>query len=175
MKRKTRLKDLVMDTTWRNVEDYIMNYGTPEQKKSIDGYRRVYKQMRRLEPKRKMVYLIITIRKEEWDNEVNYYEDVYGINNRDKEHYALDFTPWEEWLGMMIDERTLMDYKTENIIVDCIWEMTFHGWTQGKVKKGLDRLLRISKECKEHPEKMIPWEDIKKELIDKYDLDFDNE
>jgi hypothetical protein len=68
--------------------------------------------------------------------------------------YALDFTPWEEWLGMQIDPSTLLEFSESEIIAHCLWEMTFHGFEQNKIQTKVAELRSQSEAIKEIPLKV---------------------
>jgi len=59
---------------------------------------------------------------------------VYGLSLTTDESYAIEFRPWAEWLDMDIDEETLSNYLESEIIVHCIWEMTFCGYDNDDVQ-----------------------------------------
>ena len=54
----------------------------------------------------------------------------YGIQKGNITSYALDFTKWQEWLGMEV--KTKRDGLTA--LCFCLWEMTYHGFDQRKVQ-----------------------------------------
>jgi len=63
--------------------------------------------------------------------------------------YAIEFTPWDEWLGMDISEETLEQFPYEEIIAHCFWEMTFVDWSPDEIKKKSDELEAQVKEIEE--------------------------
>lgn len=44
--------------------------------------------------------------------------------------YALDFTSWDKWMGMDVDESNLKEFTPVDIVVHCLWEMTFVSFNQ---------------------------------------------
>ena len=44
--------------------------------------------------------------------------------------WALDFRPWNEFLGMEIGQETIDGYAETDIIAHCLYEMTFYGYDQ---------------------------------------------
>lgn len=63
-----------------------------------------------------------------------------------EESYALEFAPWQEWLGMTIDPETLARYNEEDILAHCLGEMTFLGYEQGIVGAKARRLEQAVEE-----------------------------
>jgi hypothetical protein len=44
--------------------------------------------------------------------------------------YALEYTPWGEWLNFIISEETLSQYSELEIITYCMFEMTWSGYDE---------------------------------------------
>lgn len=93
------------------------------------------------------------------------YWDVSGLDDvRDaKEGYetpmkwAIEFTPWGEWLGMEIDKDTLAKLSPADILAHCLWEMTFCGYTQEEVD---GELKKIEDAVKDTGLRLLSLEDI---------------
>jgi hypothetical protein len=54
--------------------------------------------------------------------------------------YGLGFVLWATWLGMAIDSDTLARCSREEIVAHCLWEMTWYGYDEDKIRKTEDRL-----------------------------------
>ncbi|MBM3279460.1 MAG: hypothetical protein FJY95_15485 [Candidatus Handelsmanbacteria bacterium] len=54
--------------------------------------------------------------------------------------FALQFVPWEDWLGMEIDPRTLETVEETAIIAHCLKNMTFAGFDQEKIRRRWNEL-----------------------------------
>ena len=56
--------------------------------------------------------------------------------------YALDFTSWDKWLGMEIDETTAnnIELMRSDIVALCLWEMTFHGFEEEGIQSIMEEL-----------------------------------
>lgn len=56
--------------------------------------------------------------------------------------FALDFTPWCQWLGMDIDSDTANNIKLmrADIVALCLYEMTFHGYEEESVQETLEEI-----------------------------------
>lgn len=57
--------------------------------------------------------------------------------------YAIEFTPWNEWLGMDIEPSTLENLSYEEILGHCLWEMTFVSWDQNEIKEKIEDLGKM--------------------------------
>jgi hypothetical protein len=49
--------------------------------------------------------------------------------------FRMVYAPWEEWLGMEIDARTMAGTEENAIIAHCIKEMTWAGFDQGTIRQ----------------------------------------
>lgn len=68
---------------------------------------------------------------DERDGEV--YHEVYGINQAvpgDEAHYGLGFMAWAKWLGSPVCRETLDSYLAAEIVLHCLYDMTFYGFTE---------------------------------------------
>jgi len=135
------LKDFVMEVSFKEVAeamkkhhpDYWSNRGFPT------GCKMVLEELKKKEPVSRDdgMKIIIEHVKQEWnDPEIpdEEYEDVGGIDD-DGERWALDFTPWAEWLGMEIHPESVHNYSPAEIVAHCIWEMTWNGFTEEEIEK----------------------------------------
>ena len=99
----------------------------------------------------------------------NAYFSVSGVCNQKgiKQLYAIEYTPWSEWLGCEVDRKVLRKMTSEEIAAHCLWEMTFAGFTQDKIRREINMLRRRAKDVKEGKVKTIPYEEVMKRLKDK--------
>jgi hypothetical protein len=82
------------------------------------------------------------------------YAEIVGIKEGDDERWGLSFSPWKEWLGMVVRKETLDTYSASRIVANCLYEMTFHGFTEETIKQEIQKLEDSIKESKEHPERL---------------------
>lgn len=54
--------------------------------------------------------------------------------------FALEFTPWPQWLGMAIEPVTLDRYMPSQIVAHCLWEMTFIGLDEADILEAAQEL-----------------------------------
>jgi len=185
-----KFKDLIDKYKWDDVySTFIQLY--PDQEKNIEGYKRVFEELRTLKPVETKMCIVIEDVFDEYDKE--YYAHVSGkdgtLNKKsDPERfkddevgnqevlYAIEFTDWAEWLAMEIEQESLSKYSELDIIGHCLWEMTFYGFTQEKIKKQLAQLEKETEEAKKNPSslrKLVKSENGEKffwEDKDDYDL-----
>ena len=49
--------------------------------------------------------------------------------------YAIEFVPWIEWISMFITKKTLNILSNDEIIIGCLYEMTWSGFTEKQNKQ----------------------------------------
>jgi hypothetical protein len=62
--------------------------------------------------------------------------------------YALEFRPWQEWLGMAVSPETMEKFPPEEIIAHCLWEMTFIGFEEPEIQKQIEELEKTVEDIK---------------------------
>ena len=87
-----------------------------------------------------------------------------------KQSYAIEYMPWSEWLGCEVDKQVFKKMPKEEIAAHCLWEMTFMGFTQDKIRKKLNALKKQSRDIKEGKVKTIPSEEVMLRLKSKIKL-----
>jgi len=94
------------------------------------------------------------------------YEDVHALypDEHPTQAYALDFTPWSEWLTLELDKQTLDNYSPGQILAECLWDMTFYGFTEPEINAKLQGLLRTHERVESGEEKMYSYEEVNAKL-----------
>ncbi|MBF0548260.1 MAG: hypothetical protein HQM08_27735 [Candidatus Riflebacteria bacterium] len=182
-KKRLKFRTLIEKYSWGDVWPTFRKL-YPDQKKSREGYKQVFSELRTLKPKATKMRIVVEEVPAERDQEG--YVHVSGKNGTLKkivrskqfnddgksdpeESFAIEYTPWEEWLGMRIDQPSAERFSEVEIIVHCLWEMTFAGFDQASIKEQINELKRRVEEIKnmteeERKEKLIPMEDVLKRL-----------
>lgn len=133
------LKELVQNHTWQNVfAKFLEIY--PEAKENMKGYELVFERLKKMQPEENDFAIIIT---KETDEDDDYFE-VSGLHKHPKtkeETYpqGIEFTPWRQWLGMDIYQDSLDNFSEQEIVVHCLYEMTFVGFSEDEIQKVLKR------------------------------------
>jgi hypothetical protein len=152
MKRNAmNFKDVITRTPWANVETQLLK-AYPNANVSRHG--QAYEILKSLEAKPNTMRIVLEVFEPEGPDEPGEV-DVYGLNGalrRDFETfapevadetlelpdqempYALDVTPWEDWLGMQIDPSSLQRFDPAELVAHCLWEMTFHGFEPSDIR-----------------------------------------
>jgi len=167
---KVFFKDVVRVCIFKDVEESLLRL-YPDQKKAINKYKYVFQTLRFLRPRYNNKGMIIDIRKV--GRGKNAYFSVSGVyaQRSRKQLYAIEFTPWSEWLGLEIGNQILKKIPKKEIIAHCLWEMTFMGFTQDKIRKKHNALKKQSRDIKEGKVKTIPFEEVMLRLKSKIKKD----
>lgn len=131
-----RLNELISQSSWDDVKQIIMDHFTNNEN-MIVGFNQVYEELNRLDPIDNNESLVISL---EYHKEEDGYS-VTGLKPQDIEKYALDFAPWEEWLGYTVSQKDLELHGETMVIAHCLWEMTFDGFSQEEIKNSLNDLM----------------------------------
>lgn len=171
-----KLIDLIRNNSWLTVESVLLdNY--PEEDKNLSGYEAVFNHLKSIPVTGSAMAIEIKRVTDDFDQEdfVEVCGKVKEVNRSQEEKaesYALEFTPWTEWLGMAIDEGTLNSYTEAEVIAHCLYEMTFIGFDEETIQAEMDKLKKRIDEYESWTEEekeanTISWEAFKK----RYGLD----
>lgn len=155
---KILFRDLIQACSFGNVtKSLLLLY--PDQTRNISGYQYVFETLRRMRYRINKEGMKISIAKV--GRGKNRYFDVSGIcSEGDHQSYALEFTSWATWLGYEVEQATLKKMPKEEIVAHCLWEMTFIGFTQNKIRRRIAALKKQVKDVKEGRVKTIPHEEV---------------
>ena len=138
--------------------------------KTTDGYEKIFSELLNIEPKvaeDNMRILVVWSEPDPRFDEKGYWY-IHGrcgklfkdeeppelLDGCDEEFlnsevgYALDFTPWNEWLGMEIDEISFQKLTKDEVCACILWEMTFHGFSEEPIQERSKELLEAVEDIK---------------------------
>jgi len=134
-----RLKDLIRNNSWLNVEIQLINL-YPDEKKNISAYEDVFSKLL-IMPESASDMVIILDKVPDPVSANGYGISVLGVkkDNPKPEHpltslYAIEFESWDKWLSMEIDTNATREFSEPEIIAHCLWEMTFAGFDENKIQ-----------------------------------------
>jgi len=116
----------------------------PEQRRK--GYRKALKELSNLEVKSSKMKLNVYKYFDKDDKRYYIYVDGKDENN---DVWAIEFTDWNEWLGMKIEAKSMQEFTLLDIVCHALWEMTFCGYSQKKIKEERNELKRRIDSIKE--------------------------
>lgn len=149
-------KEIIKKYKWEDIQkEFLKLY--PDQKKNIKGYKKVFNVLQKIKPQKSNVKIELDLSKEKENRKP--YVRVGGIERKEfpiekdswikdwRRSYAIEFQPWSKWLGMEIDAVTEYQFSELEIIVHCLWEMTYCGFQEKEVQGYLKELKRRGKKC----------------------------
>lgn len=158
-KEQALFGDIVRACSFKSVKESLLRL-YPGQKKNINGYKDVFETLRLMRPGYNKEGMIIDIRKV--GRGKNAYFDVSGICLEEdiQQSYALEYTPWSKWLGYEVSQNILKKMPKDEIVAHCLWEMTFAGFTQSKIRREINALKKQVRDIKEGKVNTIPLEEV---------------
>ena len=162
---KILFRDLIQACSFGNVKKSLLTL-YPDQKRNITGYQYVFETLRHMRYRKNKEEMAIRI--EKVGQGKNQYSDVSGIRAEgDHQSYALEFASWAKWLGYEVEQATLKKMPKEEIVAHCLWEITFFGFTQNKIRRRLAALKKQVKDVEEDRVKTVPYEEVIARIKDK--------
>ena len=87
-------------------------------------------------------------------------DDVVGFSIKNQQTYAIDFTPWKEWLGMTVCEKSLNYYGVDIFMVHCLYEMSFVSFDEDEIEHEVDILKERERDIEEGTATFISMEEM---------------
>ena len=125
---------------------------------SVEDHIGVAQQLRSMEPEPVTsdegdpVTTIVVTRKraQHWEGEgkgAEFWFDVSGRSAGTNTLWAIEFTPWAQWLGLeVVVEPAGTPFRAPELLAHCLYEMTFCGFTQQAIQARLDHLVGVKEE-----------------------------
>ena len=146
--------DLIQSYNWLSV-DLILLRLYPGQETRVDAYRNVFEFLKLLEPEESYLSIVLTENNGDPDDKSKEISCV-DISGRKKEKkpdaitdsYAIEFMEWKKWLGMDLAPETTKLFTDLEIIVHCLYEMTFFGFNEKEIEEQFNAIKESAKEYK---------------------------
>ncbi len=171
-------KQLIQTNSWLSVATIFLEL-YPQEEKNISGYKDVFEKLLLLNTDPSDISIVVANHKDDFDGEE--YVDVSGKyenpKNQEEEYsQAIDFTAWSEWLGMEISPESLLNFTELEIIVHCLFEMTFVSFDEKEILREMKKMEASMEEYKNmtSDEKKANSKTLE-ELIEKYGEDLNSE
>ena len=97
------------------------------------------------------------------------YIDVCLLDSRNDDSYAIDMVPWGDIIdyGVVYRDIPTGELDLETTLAHILWEITFYGYTEEEITEAKSDLEELLRRVDSGEEKLIPWEEIKKDLDEK--------
>lgn len=135
-----KFKKLIQSNSWLSIASILLQL-YPDEEKNISGYKKVFEELLFMHPADSEILIVVAHQKDDFDGEE--YVDVSGkyVNPQNEEEefsQAIEFAPWNQWLGMEISPESLLDFSELEIISHCLYEMTFVGFEEEEIQEELN-------------------------------------
>lgn len=133
-----KFAELINNNNWPTIGiEFLKLY--PLEKVLIGEYKRVFNDLKSLNPLPTKMTIILSNEINEFDNiefvdVLAYYKGKKGYNGKDLDFYHIEYVRWEEWLDAVIDKKTLEDFSITEIICHCLHGMAFCGFNQEDIQ-----------------------------------------
>ena len=163
------LHDLVHGVRWDEVEAALLRL-YPGEAEEVDRFRQAYERLAALTPAPSAFVIRFewcTDELEEWLSVSG--EDGTLRDDGEPEGFALELTPWSEWLGMAVGEEVLREYGEADIVAHCLFEMTAVGFDEETIRAQLEEIERRVRRWKrmtpeERAASSSTWEEVRARL-----------
>jgi hypothetical protein len=166
-----QLKEIIDSNEWLSVKFTLLEL-YPEEEKNLNGYRDVFNRLKVMIPKTSNVSLTVANQEDDFDGtEYVHVSGFYVDPTKSPDGYtgslAIEFTPWNEWLGMEVSKDSLAEFSEFEIIAHSLFEMTFVGFEEISIQTKMDEINASTEEVKnmtgeERKEKLTSLEDLLK-------------
>ena len=131
-------------------------YGNPKEtiEKADLGYLGVYKALEQMPLNQNADWEIHVL--EKIDDPDGDYMDTCYHNIEEDETYAIDLTAWSELIDCEV--KKLADISDIECVGHILWEITFYGFSEDKVKAVKDEMDELRRRIDSGEEKLIPFD-----------------
>ena len=145
------LKQIIKNYTWLNIKSKLLELYPEEENGNLSLYEELVEKLRFMHPVSCDIMLNITYQRDDFDNET--YVDVSGKDLNPDTNFpihtdacAIEFTPWNQWLGMEITENTMRDFSELEILCHSLYEMTLVDFDEASIHNEIERIKDIKDE-----------------------------
>lgn len=157
-------KELIQKNTWETLATPFLEI-YPEAEENMQGYKMVFEKLKTMNPKETNMWLVL---KKETSGEETYV-DVAGLHKHPKteeEKYAqgIEFLSWYNWLDLDIQKETLQTFSEQEILVHCLYEMTYVGFSEEQIQERVKKINQNREE--EEPMTEEDYEETRKAVME---------
>jgi hypothetical protein len=143
-------KELIQSNSWLSIETILLEL-YPGEEINRFAYMDVFEELLFMDPEGSDIEIVVAQQKDDFDGEE--YVDVSGSykspkNEEEEFSQALEFTAWNEWLGMEINQESLLHFTELEIIAYCLYEMTFVGFDEEVIQEEMKTMESSLEEYK---------------------------
>ena len=141
---------LLKSNSWQSIQMVLLRL-YPDEHEFIDQYENVVNELKVMQPVPGKITINVEWVHDTYDD--TNYVDVSGFYTNPAERtneytnsLAIEFVPWNEWLGMTIYENSAKNFSELEIIAHCLHEMTYAGFEQEEIQSEIAKIHGIKEE-----------------------------
>ena len=141
------LSELIKSQAWLSIQLTLQKL-FPDQEEYWDDYEKMFNELQVMQFKASNITIDIELIHDTYDD--THYVDVSGYYTNPEDRtdefsnsLAIEFTPWNEWLAMPIDENSLKIFNGLEITAHCLNEMSCAGFNQNEIQEEFDHIKGI--------------------------------
>ena len=163
-------KDAIMKVDNEKVIE-IIKVEYPNQIELLQDYNELLNELKDMKPEDDGSNITVAVdwAKPEPELDEEGYYIVHGYEPEKNVFWGLGFTPYKHWLSYKADQRFIMMNGIDEYIAHCLWEMTFYGFQEEEKEELIQELIKRKEEVEAGLVKTIPWEEVKKQLLEEID------
>lgn len=128
----------------------------PDQVENRPGYEEVLFELRILQPQTPdYAILVEQVLAEDDDLSEEDWVDVSGVKENDTMTYAIEYEPFEKWLGAEIAPESFIEFDEVHIAAHCLFEMTWPGYSNAERQSAFDAVMDIYADAKEQMDRKM--------------------
>ena len=164
---------LIKSHSWLSVK-FTLERLFPEQINLMDDYERMFESLKFLSEKESNITIDVQLVHDDFDDTdyvdvSGYYTNPEDNTDENSNSLAIEYTPWQEWLGMTIDTNSLQNFSELEIVAYCLNEMTYAGFEQDDIQAEIDRIKKIADDFKnmtpeEKKQNTYTWDELQEKL-----------
>ena len=126
------LYELLKKTRVAELKEGLKTQYNITNKEDVDAYLAVYQKLIGLEPTKSNTEIYIT-----------YNDETYDVSGKlsDGTVTAIEFLPWNEWLGMTINTTKVTELSRGEALAHILWEMTAFSFDEDKIIDGYKHIV----------------------------------
>lgn len=136
------LKKLLQTNSWLSIAA-ILKHLYPNETSDLSGYKEVFEKLLLMDSKNSDISIDVVKQKDDFDGE-DYVDisETYKNQKNQKERFsqAIEFTPWNQWLGMEISPESFIHFSELEIFSHCLYKLTFIGFEQEDIRDESGRI-----------------------------------
>jgi hypothetical protein len=164
---------LIKSNTWLSVK-ITLDRLFPEQNNLLNNYERMFDNLKFIAAEESNLTIDVHWILDDFDDTdyvdvSGYYTNLQDNTDLYSNSLAIEFTPWQEWLGMTLDTDSLQNFTELEIIAYCLHEMTYAGFEQEEIQAEIERIKKIADNYKkmtseEKKQNTYTWDDMQKKF-----------